>query len=339
MRLAWNKHRTACVNSECAQGTFVLQDHRIAAKNCLLTTRAAKWATVQVGTGRTVSEVAAELSCDWHTVNDAVTTYGAALLAADRRRLNKTTAIGLDETAFVRRGRYRHTSFVTTVADVENHQIIDIVPSRNYRDVARFIDDQPEELLDDIHRADEAVWAAGRHALEIWHTYWPDDLLVSVCGMGPYTAAATRAWWGDGSQLASAKAAAAFIGLNPSNWESGLRASPSRPITKQGPAELRLAYYQAANVARQHDPELASAYRRLMVERTHNHIKATTAIARKLACRAWAVLQTGKPYVLRDLEGKPVGQEEATAICATLAVPEDVRRRSRARQRGRLSMD
>jgi transposase len=66
MRLAWKKHRMACVNSECAQGTFVLQDHRIAAKNCLLTTRAAKWATVQVGTGRTVSEVAAELSCDWH---------------------------------------------------------------------------------------------------------------------------------------------------------------------------------------------------------------------------------------------------------------------------------
>jgi hypothetical protein len=47
-------------------------------------TRAAKWATVQVGTGRTVSEVAGELNCDWPTVNDAVTTNGAALLAADR---------------------------------------------------------------------------------------------------------------------------------------------------------------------------------------------------------------------------------------------------------------
>jgi hypothetical protein len=73
----------------------VLGDYRIAAKGCLLTTRAAKWATVQVGTGRTVSEVAKELDCDWHTVNDAVTTYGKALLSADRKRLNKTTAIGL----------------------------------------------------------------------------------------------------------------------------------------------------------------------------------------------------------------------------------------------------
>jgi transposase len=59
-----------CVNPRCEKRTSVLSDHRIAAKNCLLTTRAAKWATVQVGGGRTISEMAAELSCDWHTVND-----------------------------------------------------------------------------------------------------------------------------------------------------------------------------------------------------------------------------------------------------------------------------
>ncbi len=144
MSLAWRKHRMRCVDAGCTKKSWVLEDHRIAAKNCLLTTRAAKWATVQVGGGRTVSEVAAELTCDWHTVNDAVTTYGAALLAADRKRLNRTSAIGLDETSFVRVGEYRQTSFVTTVADVENHQIIDILPTRKYTDVAGWIDGQPE---------------------------------------------------------------------------------------------------------------------------------------------------------------------------------------------------
>jgi transposase len=144
MSLAWKKHRMRCVDPTCARKSWVLEDHRIAAKNCLLTTRAAKWATVQVGTGRTVSEVAAELACDWHTVNDAVTTYGKALLEADRKRLNKTTAIGLDETSFVRLGTQSHASFVTTVADVENHQIIDILPTRKYVDVAGWIDAQPE---------------------------------------------------------------------------------------------------------------------------------------------------------------------------------------------------
>ena len=143
MSLAWRKHRMRCVNQRCPKKTWVLEDHRIAAKNCLLTTRAAKWATVQVGGGRTVTEVADELACDWHTVNEAVITYGEALLEADRKRLNKTSAIGLDETSFVKLGRQSHTSFATTVADVENHQIIDILPTRKYTDVAGWIDKQP----------------------------------------------------------------------------------------------------------------------------------------------------------------------------------------------------
>lgn len=51
-----------CTNPGCEKKSFVLEDHRIASKNCLLTTRAAKWATVQVGGGRTVSAVATELA-------------------------------------------------------------------------------------------------------------------------------------------------------------------------------------------------------------------------------------------------------------------------------------
>jgi len=143
MALAWKKHRLRCVNPSCAKKSWVFEDHRIAAKQCLLTTRAAKWATRQVGGGRTVSEVADELACDWHTVNDAVCTYGEALLAADRKRMNRTSAIGLDETSFVRLGTRAHTAYATTVADVEHHQIIDILPSRTFTDVAAWLDKQP----------------------------------------------------------------------------------------------------------------------------------------------------------------------------------------------------
>jgi transposase len=143
MRLCWKKHRMRCANRRCARRSWVLSDHRIAAKKCLLTTRAAKWATRQIGEGRTVKEVAAELACDWHTVNDAVTTYGEALLAADRKRLNTTCAIGLDETSFVHLAG-RRTDYATTVADVEHHSIIDILPSRNYVEVAAWLDKQPK---------------------------------------------------------------------------------------------------------------------------------------------------------------------------------------------------
>jgi hypothetical protein len=61
--------------------------------------------------------------CDWHTVNDAVCIYGEALLVADRKPMNRTSAIGLDETSFVRLGTKAQTADATTVADVEHHQI------------------------------------------------------------------------------------------------------------------------------------------------------------------------------------------------------------------------
>jgi transposase len=195
------------------------------------------------------------------------------------------------------------------------------------------------ELLDDIEIADASHNTATAKAVELWLSHFADDVLTTVPGVGEICASATRAWWGEGRQLPTAKAAASFVGLNPSNWESGLTASPSRPITKEGPPALRLAYYQAANVARRHDPGLAAHYRKLMVERRHNHISANCAVARKLACRTWAVLQSGEPYQLRDLEGNVVDWTTATNIAVSLAVPEDVRRRARAStlKRGRLS--
>ncbi len=88
-RLLFYKHRIKCKNNECKTKSFTLGDHRISATGCRLTTRAAKWATAQVGMGRTVSEVATELRCDWKVVNKAVLIYGEVLLDADKKRLKK----------------------------------------------------------------------------------------------------------------------------------------------------------------------------------------------------------------------------------------------------------
>lgn len=139
-----------CKNNECKTKSFTLGDHRISATGCRLTTRAAKWATKQVGMGRTVSEVAKELRCDWKVVNKAVLIYGEALLDADRKRLKMTTTMGLDETLFVRLGKYRKRQFCTTVADVSNNQLIDILPTRDYVGVAKWIKHQPDNFRNNI---------------------------------------------------------------------------------------------------------------------------------------------------------------------------------------------
>jgi transposase len=198
------------------------------------------------------------------------------------------------------------------------------------------------EQLGDIAAADARIDRATGQARRLWAAAWGrDELLCSVPGIGPMIAPIVRAWFGDATQFTTGKQAAAFVGLNPSNWESGLMAAPSRPITKEGPPELRLALYQAANVARRRDPQLAVCYRRLMVERSHTHIQATCAVARKLTTRVWATLTSGTPYEFRDLQGTPITEDAAAELAASHTVPADVRRRTRARaaavRRGRLS--
>jgi hypothetical protein len=75
-----------------------------------------------------------------------------------------------------------------------------------------------------------------------------------------------------------------------------------------------------------------------MTERGHNHISANTAVARKLACRAWAIATTRRPYQPRDLDGSPLTLTDDAALAAEYAVPDQIRARTRGRaRRGRLS--
>jgi transposase len=148
--LRWKKHRLKCPNLRCQERSFTLRDHRIAAVGCMLTTRAAKWVVKQIGAGQTVSHLARELGCSWDVVNAAVRIYGTALLEADTKRLKETTAIGLDESLFVRQGRYKHKSWTTTVCDVANHQLIDVIATREFTEVAGWLRSQPHHVRENL---------------------------------------------------------------------------------------------------------------------------------------------------------------------------------------------
>ena len=103
-RLVWRKHRLVCIETTCPVLSWTVEDATIAPPRLALTDRAGRWVTEQVGRwGRTVNEVAVELGCDWHTVNDAVVAYGTVLVD-DPDRIGQPTALGLDETLFCRQG-------------------------------------------------------------------------------------------------------------------------------------------------------------------------------------------------------------------------------------------
>jgi hypothetical protein len=107
-RLMWRKHRWTCPNKMCPRGSWTGEEPTIASPRLVLTDRAGRWVTEQVGRcGRTVDEIAVKLGCDWHTVNVAVIAYGTALIDDDPERTGEPTAVGFDETLFARVGPWR----------------------------------------------------------------------------------------------------------------------------------------------------------------------------------------------------------------------------------------
>lgn len=84
-----------------------------------------------------------ELGCDWHTVNNEVNRWGQALLEADRNRIRRVEALGLDETLFYRTGRYRRRVWAASVVDVAGGQLLDVVLGRNAHSAARWLRAQP----------------------------------------------------------------------------------------------------------------------------------------------------------------------------------------------------
>ena len=144
-RLVWRKRRWRCPGPACATGSWTETASTIAASRLRLTDRAGRWATLQVGChGRTVSEVAADLGCDWHTVNDAVIAYGRRLVD-DPARIGSVTALGLDEVLFARRGKWRTKQWSTSIVDVAAGQLLDVVEGREAAPAIEWLENRPVE--------------------------------------------------------------------------------------------------------------------------------------------------------------------------------------------------
>ena len=142
--LVWHKRRWSCPDRDCAKGSWTEQEPRIAAPSMAMTDRAGRWVTAQVGRhGRSVNEVAGDLGCDWHTVNDTVCGYGKALVDHPGRYA-AVAALGMDEVLFVRRGAYRTKEFTTQLVDVDSAQLLDVVPGRSGKGPKEWIEKKGE---------------------------------------------------------------------------------------------------------------------------------------------------------------------------------------------------
>jgi transposase len=111
-------------------------------------------------------------------------------------------------------------------------------------------------------------------------------VLTQLPGVGPFTALVFLAEAGDISRFASARQLASWAGLTPTVRGSD-RVAHYGHISKQGSVWLRWVLCEAAQTAKRH-PQFAAAFQRVAKRRGKKIV--TTAIARKLATRAWHLL-------------------------------------------------
>jgi hypothetical protein len=152
-RLVWRKHRWSCPSGVCPVGSWTAEHPAIAAPRLGMTDRAGRWVTEQVGRhGRTLNEIALELGCDWHTINDTVIAYGTPLVE-DPARVGEPTALGLDETLFARVGQWRRQSWSTSIVDVQAGRLLDVVPGRSAAEPCRWLAERGDGWLANIRWA------------------------------------------------------------------------------------------------------------------------------------------------------------------------------------------
>lgn len=121
------------------------------------------------------------------------------------------------------------------------------------------------------------------------------DLLVSIPGIGPATAATLLCELGDWSRFESARAAAAYVGLVPRVFESGTSVRAPSRLCKIGNSRLRKALYFPAMSALRFNPVLMAMGKRLETA-GKSRMAILGAVMRRLVHLAYGVLKSGKPF-------------------------------------------
>ncbi len=127
----------------------------------MLTERARAEACRRVGKdAHAVAAVARDLGVGWATIMRAVAEHGAPLVD-DPTRLEDVTALGLDETSFLKATRRAPTRYVTGLVDLEQGRLLEVVADRTRAAVHSWLDARSRDWLAGI----------GTVALDPWRGY------------------------------------------------------------------------------------------------------------------------------------------------------------------------
>jgi transposase len=131
----------------------------------VLTERARAEACRRVGKdAHAVAAVARDLGVGWATVMRAVAEHGRPLVD-DAARLQGVTALGLDETSFLKATRLAPTRWVTGLVDLEGGRLLDVVADRTRAAVAGWLGARPAAWLAQVSTVALDPWRGYASAL------------------------------------------------------------------------------------------------------------------------------------------------------------------------------
>ena len=206
-----------------------------------------------------------------------------------------------------------------------------------------FFDDLQDEIASELRlmKADEVeVERVSGRIEELYLQLHPTDQLRTIPGVGVRTAQVFLAVIGDPHRFRSQAAFANWTGVVPGANQSAGTESKGLRMTKAGSFMMKRALYQAGEIARRYDPQLAYLYYREMVNHGKNHKQAMGAVMSHLGARILAVLREDRPYELQDIHGQPISKKEAVELIQLeYQVTELIRqaRRRRKSNEGRLT--
>ncbi len=149
VRLVWAKRIWRCPDRDCTTVTWSEHDAQIGSR-ASLTARARIEICRRVGEDAdSVAQVAREFGVGWHTAMAAVREHGMCLVD-DPERLGAPSALGLDETSFLRAGPKHPTVMITGFVDLDRHQLLDVAEGRSGQVVRDWLDDRPSEWVQAI---------------------------------------------------------------------------------------------------------------------------------------------------------------------------------------------
>ena len=161
---------------------------------------------------------------------------------------------------------------------------------------------EAREVLEEQHLAllglDAAVERADARIRRIAASHPAHQRLQQLPGVGPLTATAFRAKFGDGKDFRNGRELAASLGLVPRQASTG-----GKPkllgISKRGDNYLRKLLIQGAHsalrAARRRPDDPANQWLLRLSERRHPNV-VVVALANHTARRAWALLASGEEY-------------------------------------------